>query len=235
MFRRLPTPCLIACFALAASAGCSHSRISPNVALTGPWQKTFTFERMDTDKAPPDFTVTQTHGGAPASWLIKGDPHAASGGKVLAQVSTDATQDRFPLCIYNNVIARDVAVSVRFKAMTGKVDQAAGIVVRYLDKDDYYITRANALENNLRFYKVEKGKRIQLADATLEVTTRQWHALEIRAEGDRFQVYYDGQQVIQAKDSTFDEPGQVGLWTKADSMTYFDDLKIRQFTGRRGS
>lgn len=227
MFGLLRQLCLAGCVAAVLVAGCSHQHEPAMSALGGNWQKTFTFDRMDLDKAPPYFTVEQTHEGQPPVWLVKQDSHAASGTKVLAQLSVDPTKDRYPLCICNDFMGRDVAVSVQFKTITGKVDQAAGIVVRYLDKDNYYFTRANALEDNVRFYKVEKGKRTQLADAKVDVVARQWQTLEIKAQGSQFEVYYDGQRVIQAEDKTFDEPGRVGLWTKADSVTYFDNLKIR--------
>jgi hypothetical protein len=230
---RLAKPCgVVLSLTVVVLAGCSHRHKPVVTALPGSWQKTFTFDRMDVDKAPPHFTIDQTHDGRPPAWLVKLDPHAASGRKVLAQVSTDATQDRYPLCINNDIVAKDVAVSVQFKTMTGKIDQAAGIVVRCLDRDNYYVARANALENNVRFYKVEKGKRVQLADAKVEVIARQWHTLEIKARADTFDIYYNGRPVIHVEDKTFDEPGRAGLWTKADSVTFFDDFKLRQLSNR---
>jgi hypothetical protein len=209
-------------------AGCSQRHECPAGTESGRWQKIVTFDRMDLDKPPRHFTVNQTHEGGTPVWLVKREPQDAGGGRVLAQLSTDPTRGRFPLCIYDDFVGRDVAVAVRFKALAGHVDQAAGIVVRYLDRDNYYVTRANALEDNIRFYKVEKGKRTQLAGADMEVTPRQWHSLEIQADGPRFEVYYDGWRVIEAEDTTFSQPGRVGLWTKADSVTYFDDFKVRQ-------
>ena len=219
--------CLAGCVAAVLVAGCSHQHEPAMSALGGNWHKNFSFDRMDVDKAHPDFVIDQTHEGEPPVWLVKHDSHAASGEKVLAQLSADATKDRYPLCIYKDFLARDVAVSVQFKTITGKVDQAAGIAIRYRDKDNYYVARANALEDNVRFYKVEKGERTQLADAKIDVVARQWQTLEIKAQGSQFEVYYDGQRVIQVEDKTFDEPGSVGLWTKADSVTFFDNLKIR--------
>jgi hypothetical protein len=233
MFGLVRPCCVILCVTLVLLAGCSRRHKPVAVAaLPDSWQKTFSFDRMDLDKTPLYFATDQTHGGRPAAWLVKLDLRAASGRKVLAQVSTDATKDRYPLCISKDFVARDVAASVRFKAMTGKVDQAGGLVIRCLDKDNYYVTRANALENNVRFYKVEKGERIQLADAKVEVTPRQWHTLEIKAQADTFDIYYDGRPVIHVEDKTFDEPGRAGLWTKADSVTFFDDFKLRQISDR---
>lgn len=107
---------------------------------------------------------------APVAWVIKDHPTAPSGGKVLAQTSVDTTSNRFPLCVYELLTARDVEVAVQFKAVAGKVDQAAGLVVRFQDKDNYYITRANALENNARLYKVMQGKRKRFAGANVQVS-----------------------------------------------------------------
>jgi hypothetical protein len=93
--------------------------------------------------------------------------------------------------------------------------------------DDYYVVRANALEDNVRFYRVVKGKREQLAGANTKVATKIWHTLTLKAEGDRFTVSYDGNELYMARDATFADAGKVALWTKADSVTYFDSLTIR--------
>ncbi len=107
------------------------------------------------------------------SWVIQDDPTAPSGGKVLAQTSADTTASRFPLCIYEPLTAADVEVAVQFKAVTGQVDQAAGLVARFQDQENYYITRANALEHNVRLYKVVHGKRTQFAGANVQVSVRE--------------------------------------------------------------
>jgi len=158
--------------------------------------------------------------------VVKQDATAPSGGKVLAQTSTDQTDYRFPLCVYEKVIARDVEVAVRFKAVSGKVDQAAGLVARFQDKDNYYITRANALENNVRLYKVVGGSRKQFAGVKAKVSSGEWHTLKLNVKGKHFQVFFDDKLLFEADDGTFPEPGEVGLWTKADSVTYFDNLTI---------
>jgi hypothetical protein len=106
------------------------------------------------------------------------------------------------------------------------VDQACGLVFRYIDENNYYISRANALEDNVRFYHVVAGKRTELASWSGRVTPRDWHELTIGAIGDLFEVFWDGKQIIKARDKTFSEPGAIGLWTKADSVTYFDDLIV---------
>jgi hypothetical protein len=145
---------------------------------------------------------------------------------VLAQTSTDPTASRFPLCIYEQLTAVDVVVAVRFKAVAGRVDQAAGLVARLQDQEHYYITRANALEHNVRLYKVVRGKRTQFASADVQVTSGRWHSLKLVVQGPQFQVFFDDKRLLTAKDETIKAAGKVGLWTKADSVTYFDDLSI---------
>ena len=184
------------------------------------------FDKDEVGKVPQDFTTALTGGGGEVKWTIVEDKTAPSGGKALAQTSTDDTDYRFPLCVYEKVSAKDVSVSVRFKPIAGKVDQGAGIVVRYQDKDNYYVTRANALEDNVRLYHVVKGKRKQFAGVNAKVETGKWHTLKLVAKGDRFQVHYDEKPLFEAQDATFKDAGKVGLWTKADSVIHFDDLTI---------
>jgi hypothetical protein len=136
------------------------------------------------------------------------------------------TDNRFPLCTLNDLSAKDVDVSVRFKAVAGKVDQAGGLVARFKDKDNYYITRANALENNVRLYKVVDGSRKQFAGVNAKVTSGEWHTLRLVANGSHFEVFFDGKSLFTADDDTLKDAGRVGLWTKADSVTLFDDLRI---------
>ena len=122
--------------------------------------------------------------------------------------------------------AADVEVAVQFKAVAGRVDQAAGLVARLQDQENYYITRANALENNVRLYKVVRGKRTQFAGADVPVASGRWHSLKLVVQGPQFQVFLNDTLLLTAKDTTITAAGKVGLWTKADSVTYFDDLSI---------
>ena len=184
------------------------------------------FDTAEVGKPPPDFSTALTGGGGPVAWVVKEDASALSSGKVLAQTSTDKTDYRFPLCIYDKFTARDVEVSVKFKAVAGKVDQAAGLVARYQDKGNYYITRANALEDNVNLYKVIGGSRKHFAGIKAKVSSGEWHGLKLRVKGSHFQVFFDDKLLFEADDDTFKDPGKVGLWTKADSVTYFDDLQI---------
>jgi len=120
----------------------------------------------------------------------------------------------------------DLRLSVMCKTVSGVVDQACGLVFRYRDENNYYITRANALEENVRFYKVANGNRQQLASWRGSVTSGMWHELRAQAKGNHFTTFWDGEQVIDAHDNTFPEAGRVGVWTKADAVTYFDDLRV---------
>jgi hypothetical protein len=174
---------------------------------------------------PAQFIFSRTGEGENGRWTLVDDPTAVN-GRALAQVSTERTDYRFPLAIYQPYSGTDLEVSARFKPVAGAVDQAGGIAVRLLTPDDYYVARANALEDNVRFYKVAKGSRQQLAGANLKVTANQWHTLALKAEGDRFTVSFDGKALFSTQDRTFPDAGKVALWTKADSVTYFDTISI---------
>jgi hypothetical protein len=126
------------------------------------------------------------------------------------------------------------AVSVRFKPVSGDVDRAAGLVWRYRDENNYYIVRANALENNVVLYKVENGRRTSLApigrrgDYGVEqpVPSERWSTLRVAFMGPRFVVSFDDKRLFEVEDATFAGPGRVGVWTKADSVTYFDEFEL---------
>ena len=168
----------------------------------------------------------RTGQGGLGKWAVVSDS-TASGGRAIEQTSTERTDYRFPLAIYAAVSAKNADVSVRFKSVAGKIDQAAGVVVRLADADNYYVVRANALEDNVRFYRVVKGQREELKGANLKVTPDEWHTLGLKAEGERFTVMYDGKQLFTATDPTFPGAGKVALWTKADSVTRFDRIEIK--------
>ena len=129
----------------------------------------------------------------------------------------------------------------RLKAISGGADQAAGLIWRYKDPDNYYIVRANALEDNVVLYKVENGQRIALAPKGTpsktygvkhKVPKLTWNTLSVSFQGNRFTVSFGGQKLFDVEDSTFAAGGKVGLWTKADSVTYFDDFEITPATAK---
>jgi hypothetical protein len=196
--------------------------------------QTFDFNKDKTGEPPKGFSTALTGHGKAGVWVVTKDDSSPDRGNVLAQTDADATGYRFPLCVQDRVTAKDVDISVRFKPVSGKKDQAAGIIWRYRDKDNYYIVRANGLENNVALYKVQNGKREQLplkggARAYSKMATApksQWSELRVAAKGNLFTVWLNGQKLYEVEDGTFTEAGKVGLWTKADSVTYFDDLKV---------
>jgi hypothetical protein len=183
-------------------------------------------EKMTVGTAPADFEFARTGQGAPGQWIVVEDPTAAS-TRAIEQSSTDRTDYRFPLAIYRPVMVKNVEVAIRFKPMAGRVDQAGGIAVRVTSPDDYYLVRANALEDNVRFYRIVKGRRQQLATADVKVASGQWHTLGLKAENDRFTVSFDGKTVHSTGDRTLPGPGRVALWTKSDSVTRFDQINIQ--------
>jgi hypothetical protein len=183
------------------------------------------FEGTQVGSVPPGFSSGLTGKGPPPAWKVADDPTAPVGPRVVAETSGDRTSDRFPLLILDGFEARDVQVSVAFKPVSGRVDQAAGIVVRLKDANNYYIARANALEGNVRLYKVVGGKRSQFAGKDVPIPSGRWETLGLGAQGDRLEVRLNGEILFEARDQTFKDAGKVGLWTKADSVTYFDDLR----------
>jgi hypothetical protein len=180
---------------------------------------------MPTGNAPAGFTAALTGQGDKVHWQVLDDA-SAPGGKVIAETSRDTADYRFPLCLREDILAKDVAVSVRFKAVAGEVDQAAGLTVRTLDDQNYDVARANALEANVRLYKVINGVRRQLAGHNIDVPSGSWQRLQLEASGEILRVAFNGQQLIEARDTSIGEAGKVGLWTKADSLTHFADIEI---------
>jgi hypothetical protein len=192
------------------------------------------FNKDKAGEPPKGFSTALTGQGKAGVWVVMKDDASPGQGNVLAQTDADATGYRFPLCVYDGVTAKDADISVKFKPVSGKKDQAAGIVWRYRDKDNYYIVRANALENNVVLYKVQNGKREDLPlkgegrtyGKKAAVQKNQWSELRVTAKGNLFTVWLNGQKLYEVEDGTFTDAGKVGLWTKADSVTYFDDLKV---------
>src|SRR5206468_10632774 len=121
----------------------------------------------------------------------------------------------------------DLQLSVKFKTLKGKIDQGAGLVWRYKDINNYYVVRANALEDNVNFYKVVDGRRKELQGLGTKVGTNEWHTLIVEMKGKVLECYFDGQRLFETEDATFSAPGKIGLWTKADSYILFDDFTVK--------
>ncbi len=198
-------------------------------------KRTWNFDSDPIGQLPAHFTSALTGRGAIGQWAVMKDDSAPSPPNVLAQTSKDPTDYRFPLAIAQDTNFRDLALSVKFKTISGKVDQGAGLVFRLKDKDNYYIVRANALEDNFRLYHVIKGRRVQFAGANFKVASNAWHEIKVEARGNEFRCFYDGQLKFTAKDDTFKDAGKIGLWTKADSVIHFDDLTVEDLGSAKSS
>ncbi len=184
----------------------------------------FDFSSTALGQLPPGFVTARTGGGANADWRVVED---SPGKRVLAQLAADGTDVRFPLAIAPGISAANLDVSVRFRAVAGVVDRAAGIAVRLTDADNYYVVRANALEDNVNFYRVVKGSRREINGAAAKVASDVWHTLGLKAVDDRFTISFNGAALFEVKDTIFREAGKVALWTKADSVTRFDAFSIQ--------
>ena len=195
--------------------------------LLAPGQSiTYNFDNDSPGGTPTKFHSARTGQGTEGKWVVMADPTAPSKPNVVAQTSADSTDYRFPLLIADDGSFRDLELSVKSKAVSGNVDRAGGLVFRLKDGNNYYVVRANALEDNYRLYHVVDGRRRQFAGANFKVASGEWHELKIGCVGNKIICYYDGQKKIEATDETFKDPGKIGLWTKADSVTYFDDLRV---------
>jgi hypothetical protein len=185
--------------------------------------ETKTFEADVVGQPPAGWTCGATGRGTP-KWSVEVDPTSPSGGKVLRQ-SGAAT---FPWCVRADAVLSDGWVEVKFKPISGKEDQAGGVVWRWKDGDNYYVARANALENNVSLYYTARGIRKTLKYVDAPVAPGQWHTLRVDFTGSRIGVSLDGKRYIDFDDSHIVGSGAVGVWTKADSVTAFDSFGYRE-------
>lgn len=214
----------------SAAASASHpgaaggSPEAPPAGGTPPQGHTWSFDDGDAGTLPAGFTATS------GRWALAELDDAPSGRGVLAQEAENGRP------VFNVVLAaetdhRDLDLSVRLRAVSGRIDQGGGLVWRARDGQNYYIARYNPLEDNFRLYKVVDGRRTQLASADIRLDHEAWHTVRVVMHGDRIQCYLDGARHLDVRDATFSDPGHIGLWTKADARTHFDDLTLRPIAG----
>lgn len=193
------------------------------------------FEELDIGFEPTGFSTALTGEGGPANWVVEADDASIGKSNVLMQKSNEKKSYRFPLCVFKDFVAKNVELTVRFKPLSGQIDQAAGLVWRYQDENNYYVVRANALEDNVVLYKMEDGKRSDLRPIgsglfaygkSVPVPRDRWSILRVVVMGTKFAVSLNEQHLFDVEDETFPDGGRVGLWTKADSVTSFDDFSI---------
>jgi hypothetical protein len=176
---------------------------------------TWTFEGERAGSVPKGF---REHVG---KWRVV----ESDGRKVLGQ-QADSPDKVFNVVLLKGKTERDIDLSVELKAVAGKLDQGGGLIWRAKDRNNYYVARYNPLEDNYRVYKVERGKRTMFQNADIPHTPG-WHTLRVRIRGNHFECFYDGKKYLDGNDATFPEPGMIGLWTKADAQSYFDNLQLK--------
>src|SRR5499427_7832632 len=181
--------------------------------------QTVNFDNLTAGAPPPGWTATKTGSGNP-KWTIERDDSAPSKPNVLKQ----SGQATYPVCLKDDTSLKDGFVEVKFKPISGKEDQAGGLIWRAKDSNNYYIARANALEDNVTIYHTINGRRTEKKRTSMKVASNQWHALRADFQGSHFTVTFDGKKALEWDDETFKDAGKVGVWTKADSVTLFDDF-----------
>lgn len=159
-------------------------------------------------------------------WKVTEDLAAPDKGHVLAQLARNASS-AFNVILASETNYRDVDISVKMKSLTGTIDQGGGVVWRATDQNNYYIARYNPLEDNFRVYKVVNGHRRKLRSARIKHRSG-WHTLRVKMQGAHVECFFDGKKYLDVRDETFPQGGRVGVWTKADAVTYFDDLKVSE-------
>ncbi len=191
---------------------------------------TFTFNDYELGKIPSGWSQYYTGKGKSTNWKIIND----QGNEVLAQLSSDNPNYHFNEIIFDGIKVKNVALTVKLKGVKGKMDQGGGFVWRFIDKNNYYVVRANPLEDNVVLYKVENGKRTDLPligkgktyGVDVKPLGKGWNTLKLTVLDNVFTVYLNSKQIFQVKDETFVNAGKIGLWTKADAVTYFDDFQV---------
>ena len=187
------------------------------IVMETPMAATSTFDTDTLGQPPAAWTCGATGKGAP-KWTVEADPSAPGKGKVLRQSGVAP----FPWCVKNDSALSEGWVEVKFRPIAGREDQAGGVVWRWKDGDNYYVARANALENNVSLYHTTNGSRRTIEYKNAPVARDQWHTLRVEFKGSSIRVSLDGKTAIERDDSHIGGPGKVGVWTKADSVTAFD-------------
>ncbi len=196
------------------------------VANTG-----FDFENYVSGQLPEGWSQYYTGPGG-TDWKVMDD----QGNKVLAQLYSDNPNGHFNIIVNEALSMKDMTLSVRIKGVTGEHDKGGGFIWRFADKDNYYVVRSNPEEDNMVLYKVENGKRTDLPlvdkgrtyGVDVPPLGDSWHTMKLTVKDDLFTVYLDDKELFKVQDSTFPLAGKIGLWTKADAVTYFDDFEIEQ-------
>ncbi len=220
---------------LALAWPASAQEASPAPSKTGtapggdePTARTWTFDDDSADKIPTGWSITETKpADQPATWKVVADETAPSKPNVLALTETKNSNGTFNLAVVPEAEFQDLDLTVKVKAVSGHEDQGGGPIWRCRDEKNYYVCRFNPLEGNYRVYKVVDAKRTKLASAKVDTLAGRWYTVRVTMVGPRITCYLDGKKLLEADDDALPDTGAVGLWTKADAATRFDDLVVR--------
>jgi len=189
--------------------------------------KVWTFDNDPQKTLPSEFQIGTLFDGRPAGeWKMLETDRAKSPPGVLGQLMAKGAEHAYKTLLIDGTKSSDIELEISFLPIEGKADMGGGLIWRATDDRNYYLTRANPLEQNIRIYRVVKGVRQMLKNFDQIIDVRQWHTLRVLTNGCRIQVYFDDKQVFDLCDQTF-STGRVGLWTKSDAVTDFDDLKLQ--------
>jgi hypothetical protein len=194
---------------------------------SGPEASTWHFDVDRLDQLPPKFAMGTFFDGQPAGeWKVITTPKALSPPNVFAQLRAKGAEHHYNIVLIEDTHTADLDLSVSFLPISGKADMGGGLVWRAKDDRNYYLTRANPLEQNIRVYHVVKGIRKMIGDYNEIIDIKKWHRLHVVNQGCHIQIFYDEKPIFDLCDETFKE-GRIGLWTKSDAVTYFDDLRLQ--------
>ena len=185
------------------------------------------FDHEQSGTLPGEFSIGTMFDGRPAgNWQVLATDRAKSPPHVFAQLMGKGAEHAYKVVLIKDAIASDLNLAVSFLPIQGQADMGGGLIWRAADDRNYYLARANPLEQNIRLYRVEKGVRHLLENFNQTIDVRQWHRLRVTHQGCRVNIFYDDKQVLDLCDKTF-HTGKIGLWTKSDAVTYFDDLQFQ--------
>ncbi len=192
----------------------------------GAFAGTVSFDATPLGMVPKGWLAGVTGGGAP-NWQVATNDSPSGTPHVLKQ-GAEFAGHVYPWCVKRDTMLKDGFVQVKFKPVTGKEDESGGLIWRWQDGNNYYVARANALEDNVTIYHTVKGTRTEFKRAAMKVAPNEWHTLRVDFKGSHFVVAYDGQKALEWDDDTFPNAGSVGVWTKADSVTLFDEFTFER-------
>ncbi len=209
---------------IAVSLGSMTMSAQSETATSAPaWD----FDREQPGTLPSEFSIGTLFDGRPAGdWQVLATERAKSLPNVLAQLMVKGAEHAYKVTLVKGTVASDLTLQVSFLPIKGNADMGGGLIWRAADDRNYYLARANPLEQNIRVYRVVKGIRHMLQNFDQTITVKQWHTLRVTHQGCRVNIFYDDKQVFDLCDKTF-HAGMIGLWTKSDAVTYFDDLQLQ--------